>query len=30
MCVIFVTGNQEIHYPFICKDKQKFNESENY
>ena len=29
MCVIFVTGNQEIHYPFICKDKQKFNELEN-
>ena len=29
MCVIFVTGNHEIHYPFICKDKQKFNELEN-
>ena len=29
MCVIFVTGNQEVHYPFICKDKQKFNELEN-
>ena len=29
MCVIFVTGNHEIHYPFICKDKKKFNELEN-
>ena len=30
MCIIFMsTDDQKIHYPIICKNKQKFNEVEN-
>ena len=29
MCVIFLSTDQKVHYPIICKNKQKFNEVEN-
>ena len=29
MCVIFMSVDQQVHYPIICKNNQKFNEVEN-
>ena len=29
MCIIFISTDQKVHYPIICKNKQKFNEVEN-
>ena len=29
MCVIFMSSDQQVHYPIICKNNQKFNEMEN-
>ena len=29
MCVIILSSDQKVHYPIICKSKQKFNEVEN-